>query len=61
MKAQASGQLTVLAPVPTSTGQYANISSYEWAFLIDCIELLGYLLNSTFILELVQDINYVEF
>ena len=24
MKAQASGQLTVLAPMPTSTGQYAN-------------------------------------
>ena len=48
-------------PLFDITGQYANISSYEWAFLIDCIELLGYLLNFTFILELVQDINYVEF
>lgn len=43
--------------------QYANTSSSIWAFLmaIDFIELLGYLLNSTFTQETVHDINYIEF
>lgn len=52
-------QPSVNKPLFGITGQYANISSSEWAFLIDCSELLGYLLNSI-CRELVQDINYVR-
>ena len=43
--------------------QYANISLFIWTFLTatDYIEILGYLLISTFTQKTVQDINYMEF